>query len=262
MNPMMAPGGMVISPLPSWGIPWHLQPSNSQQFMMPQASPDPNFLAAHQQAMMFAKQAYQMAVAQQAMAAAGNEWESSTMSSSLGMGGMGGVGSMGGMGMGMGMFGQGQGVYGMGPMGMMGGTGGWMFPPPAARSSFYPGGARSDIGISTGDGGRSNVGWASRSAYGESFGPTADRSSRGFEGTSARPIRQERGDRFSGQPRQPQTATKSQGPQGDGGSSSRSRQRTSSVPHIPRTMSPPSRAGIDRKAPPPSSWKLGQGRGL
>jgi hypothetical protein len=34
-----------------------------------------NMMAAHQQAMMFAKQAYQMAVAQQAMAAAAEEWE-------------------------------------------------------------------------------------------------------------------------------------------------------------------------------------------
>ncbi|VDC04176.1 unnamed protein product [Peniophora sp. CBMAI 1063] len=38
---------------------------------------DPNMLAAHQHAMLIAKQTYQWAVAQQAMAAAGDEWERS-----------------------------------------------------------------------------------------------------------------------------------------------------------------------------------------
>jgi hypothetical protein len=56
---------------------------NPQHFMTPNPPPgsDIHFLAAHQQAMRIAKQTYQMAVAQQAMAAAGEEWErSSTVS--------------------------------------------------------------------------------------------------------------------------------------------------------------------------------------
>ncbi|KAH9926389.1 uncharacterized protein B0H18DRAFT_1005838 [Fomitopsis serialis] len=66
---------MMSSPMP-----WTNQPSgmmSPQPFMFPPVPPnaDPTFLAAHQQAMMFAKQAYQMAVAQQAMAAAEEEWE-------------------------------------------------------------------------------------------------------------------------------------------------------------------------------------------
>jgi hypothetical protein len=38
---------------------------------------DPSMMAAHRQAMAMAKQAYQMAIAQQAIAAAGDEWERS-----------------------------------------------------------------------------------------------------------------------------------------------------------------------------------------
>ena len=62
-----------------------------QQFMFtpPPPNADPAFLAAHQQAMLVAKQAYQFAVAQQAMQAAGDEWErGSNVSAFAGPGGM------------------------------------------------------------------------------------------------------------------------------------------------------------------------------
>jgi len=58
--------------------------------MVPSPPPgaDMHYLAAHQQAMMIAKQTYQMAVAQQAMAAAAEQWErSSNVSGIPGWGG-------------------------------------------------------------------------------------------------------------------------------------------------------------------------------
>src|SRR5260221_7266587 len=75
-NPPSGPGGWVpTQPMISPG-----------QFMIPQPS-NPSMMAAHQQAMMFAKQAYQMAVAQQAMAAAAEEWERGSALSGFGSGG-------------------------------------------------------------------------------------------------------------------------------------------------------------------------------
>lgn len=85
MNPMMGMGmpvGMGMR-LPQqtmpmmMGNPWIPQPNPMlQQFMgPPPQGTDPQLLVAHQHAMMVAKQAYQLAVAQQAMQAAGDEWE-------------------------------------------------------------------------------------------------------------------------------------------------------------------------------------------
>ena len=54
------------------GNPWMAQPN--QMLQQPQNT-DSQLLVAHQHAMMAAKQAYQLAVAQQAMQAAGEEWE-------------------------------------------------------------------------------------------------------------------------------------------------------------------------------------------
>ena len=68
-NPLMSGMNMAGFGMPSYGMP------------MPQMPPmggmmDPGgMMMAHQQAMMMAKQAYQYAVAQQAMQAAGDEWE-------------------------------------------------------------------------------------------------------------------------------------------------------------------------------------------
>ncbi|TFY51446.1 hypothetical protein EVJ58_g10561 [Rhodofomes roseus] len=80
----------LSSPMP-WSNP-QAPMMNPQQFMFTPVPPnaDPSFLAAHQQAMMFAKHAYQMAVVQQAMAAAEEEWErGSTAATSMLNGGGG-----------------------------------------------------------------------------------------------------------------------------------------------------------------------------
>lgn len=59
------------------GNPWISQPNPlMQQYVPPPPqNNDAQLLAAHQHAMMAAKQAYQLAVAQQAMQVAGEEWE-------------------------------------------------------------------------------------------------------------------------------------------------------------------------------------------
>ncbi|KAJ6530674.1 hypothetical protein B0H19DRAFT_1273665 [Mycena capillaripes] len=104
MNPMGMPM-MGFAGSPAAGIspagwagagPWQQQQPqmlSPAQFMLSPPAPapnsDPNFYAAHQQAMMIAKHAYQMAVAQQAMAAAGEEWERGSS-----VGGFGGRGSV------------------------------------------------------------------------------------------------------------------------------------------------------------------------
>ncbi|KIY69023.1 hypothetical protein CYLTODRAFT_489249 [Cylindrobasidium torrendii FP15055 ss-10] len=103
-----------------------LHPSQFMPGIPQQATGDAAFLAAHQHAMMYAKQAYQMAVAQQAMAAAADQWETY---SSMGMSTAGSA-------------------YGGG------GGSAW-----GTQSMYGGGGARSEYG---GGGG----GWGSQSAYG------------------------------------------------------------------------------------------------
>lgn len=125
---------------PSPGMPM----MGPQQFMTPPPPSDPRFLAAHQHAMMVAKQAYQMAVAQQALAAANEEWERGSSTSAFGMG----VNPMG-MGMPMPM-----GAMGMLPAGY--GMNYQMFP---STASMYAG---SVIGSDAGGG----MGWGTRSEYG------------------------------------------------------------------------------------------------
>ena len=84
MNPMigMGPMGMGMgTPQQNMqmmmGNPWMAQPNPALQRFIPSPpqSTNPQLLAAHHHAMMAAKQAYQLAVAQQAMQAAGDEWE-------------------------------------------------------------------------------------------------------------------------------------------------------------------------------------------
>lgn len=175
MNPMMN----LTPPTPmAWGRPNSgmmspgMSPMNMNpmgMFPAPPPNADPAFLVAHQQAMMVAKQAYQFAVAQQAMAQANEEWErGSTATSAFGGaastygggssygGGMGGMSPMGGMGMGMGGMNPMYPGYGMWP-------GPMMFP--STAQSMYAG---SVVGSDVGGGG----GWGSRSAYGD----TGDRS--------------------------------------------------------------------------------------
>ncbi|EJC98789.1 uncharacterized protein FOMMEDRAFT_129141 [Fomitiporia mediterranea MF3/22] len=148
-SPMM--GGMgpmgTMPGMPGMNMGMGLNPS---QFMVPTPPPgaDTAFLAAHQHAMRIAKQAYQYAVAQQAMAAAADEWERGSSVSAF---------TAPGAGMGTGMGG-----YGMAGMSNMWGGGTPMFP--AAPQSMYAG--------SNGMGAMSEAGWGTASVYGESFGPS------------------------------------------------------------------------------------------
>lgn len=252
MNPMMAnPMQMGFNPPQNGGQAWNNMAAWQQmqtpqmvtpsQFMLPPPT-DPNFFAAHQQAMMIAKQAYQMAVAQQAMMAAGDEWE---RGSSVGYAG-GGGGSV---------YGGSASVYGgsttspsmMGsPFGMnMGGNGGWGTPsmlfPPGPRS-MYGGGAQSEYGGSGGGGGNWN---SSRSVYGESFGPSTDRPRKSTAGQGGGKTRDS--GYFPPMPSMPQGQSNgtSRGPD--------RRSRTFSQPTSPQ----PNRTAPVRRAPPPSSWKAG-----
>jgi hypothetical protein len=132
----MGMGGMGM---PNFGLP-PVPPMPGMGMM----GADPAMMAAHHQAMMVAKQAYQMAVAQQAIAAAGDEWERSSN-----MGGYSGMPSrppsLFGMNMGMGM--------GMGsPMG-------------SPSPSMYGG---SMLGVNM----NMNGGNWGGSVYGENFGPS------------------------------------------------------------------------------------------
>ncbi|KAH9058273.1 hypothetical protein EDB87DRAFT_1685411 [Lactarius vividus] len=140
---------------------------------------DPRMFMAHQQAMMIAKQTYQLAVAQQAMRDAADEWERGSAISGWG-GGSGARSSIAapsvlGMGMNMGMNVNGVGPFGMPPGAWPAGGGG------SAARSMYAGSvyAASEIGGVPGGGGA--MGWSTtNSVYGESFGAPRDRSSRAF----------------------------------------------------------------------------------
>jgi serine/arginine repetitive matrix protein 2 len=240
-------------------------------YLMPPA--DPNFLAAHQHAMLYAKQAYQMAVAQQAMAAAGDEWERS--SSIGGYGGSSVINASSSPAMISPQF-------GMMPMGQ---GYGWSSPSsvylPSSSRSVYSGlvnggggasisNSRSELGV----GGPKN--WpSSRSSYGESFGPSLDQLGRkNAQGTSGHaqrdsvsslrapvmpaaqpqngrgsPVRSSNGQRDSTYlpPVSPMPASQFQN--GRGSPDGTPRLRTGSQP------ASPSRSTFVRKAPPPSSWK-------
>ncbi|KAG8830986.1 hypothetical protein FRC17_003941 [Serendipita sp. 399] len=92
-NPMMGmntPSMMPPSPMfhPMMPTGFSTPPIPAMSPMPPMMGMDPSMMMAHQQAMMAAKQAYQLAVAQQAMLAAGEEWERSSN-----MGGFSNMGS-------------------------------------------------------------------------------------------------------------------------------------------------------------------------
>ncbi|KAK2464895.1 hypothetical protein APHAL10511_002971 [Amanita phalloides] len=254
MNPMMGMGNgmhpMPMGSMPSWNGPWGntmgQQMLNPSQYMLPPV-PDPGLLAAHQQAMMIAKQAYQMAVAQQAAVAAGDEWERGSVVSGYGGGSMFGggrmpagpmsspygMGGMGGMGMGMNMN--------MMNMGSNWSSAGSTAFPPSSRSMF--GGisaSRSEYGGggAGGGGGGGGGGWNSaRSTYGEPFGPPTGRAPK--LGMSDRDWR-EPGHMPPVPPVPPQQAS----------SAGRTSART-------RTSSQPSsvKSAGQRRPAPPSSWK-------
>ena len=230
MNPMGAIN--VTPPTPMAWSPQTPQGMMNPMFPMPPQNADPAFLAAHQQAMMAAKQAFQMAVAQQALAAANEEWERGSTATSAfgGFGGMGGSmyggGSPTGFGMNMGM--------GMGmPWGMQ------MFP---SSQSMYAGSVigGSEIGVAAPARG---PGWASRSMYGEQggySGSAAERASMVFRNSQFLGGGG-RGGGFSG------ARSEIGGP-----TSGRSGQR-------PRVKTNPSDAPLPspnkhKTGPPPSSW--------
>ncbi|KAH8110588.1 hypothetical protein DFH11DRAFT_1690673 [Phellopilus nigrolimitatus] len=209
---------------------------NGQQFMVPTppAGADPAFLVAHQQAMLIAKQAYQYAVAQQAMAAAGDEWERGSSVS--------GFAPAGRMGIGGGGYGMGGGMNGMG--GMWGG-GGPMFP--AGPHSMYGG---SNVGATT-----SEAGWGAASVYGESFGPSMSASPRRSQAFGGGHVRNSSGG-------------------GNGGVGFPGTYQRSDIGHVQQAAASPSRnaprqktKSVPSNAPlpaqhrhsrgPPSSWKIG-----
>lgn len=282
---------------PSWA-PWMQQGQGSPTMMQPnQFGQDATFLAAHQQAMMIAKQTYQMAVAQQAIAAAGDEWErSSNVSGFPGAQGFGGSaygGSVyGGGGGGGSVYGGGGGgsVYGgsvssmpMNPnMGMlgMGGYGGmgmgmglpnaWpngLTVPSAPRSAYGGfGGAQSDYGGGSGGGG-----WGSRSAYGESLGPSPnDRSSRAFSSAPMPNLQQQQQQQqsyFASPPRSGGGRDRKAEPSGhsnraEAGSGSSGQRNNRPAPRqrtltAPSSSQPPAQHSSKKSrgaSPPPSSW--------
>ena len=161
---------------------------------------DPRVFAVHQQAMMIAKQTYQLAVAQQAMRDAADEWERGSAISGFTGGGRSSVGapSMLGMGMGMNMpmnmnmGGGGSGSGGNSMGGYPGLAGSFLMP---GTGGMWPGGAmpgfpgnppRPMYGYAASEFGGANSdrsgpgGWATSSVYGETFGAPRDRPSRPF----------------------------------------------------------------------------------
>jgi len=153
MGSRLSAANPMLSFTPASPMSWAPSPSvpmmGPQQFIAPPS--DPRFFAAHQHAMMVAKQAYQMAVAQQALAAANDEWERGSTTSAFTSVPMG----MNSMQMGMGMGAQ---MSGMGMGGMMPGGYGMNYPmfAPSAQSMY----AGSVVGSELG------VGWGSKSEYG------------------------------------------------------------------------------------------------
>jgi len=151
---------------------------------------DPRVFAVHQQAMMIAKQTYQLAVAQQAMRDAGDEWERGSATSGW-TGGRSSVSTPNmlnmGMGLNMNMGGGGMGGYSgaAGSFAMSGAGGMWPggaipgFPGNSART-MYTGNlyAASEIGGGGGNRAGGSGHWTTSSVYGESFGAPRDRSSR------------------------------------------------------------------------------------
>lgn len=262
LNPMMGMGlpmPMQMGFGPPNPVAWGGNMMQPSPFFMP-PPPDPKFLAAHQHAMMYAKQAYQMAVARQAMAAAGDEWERSSSVGGYGGNGMIGASSSPAM---MNPH------FGMIPMGQ---DYGWSGPSsvylPSSSRSMYNGPVNGGNSRSEYGGIRSPNNWSSsKSSYGESFGPSLDQfrqknsQSIGTSGHAQRdsvlssrvpimPAAQSQNGRAS--PVRSGNGQRDSAYQSGGGNSdSIPRPRTGSHP------ASPSRSTYGRKAPPPSSWKAG-----
>ncbi|KAG1779645.1 hypothetical protein EV702DRAFT_1195018 [Suillus placidus] len=216
INPMMGMDGtMPEMNAPAWGSWQQPMPTGMGPMIAPQFNPGQSFLAAHQHAMMIAKQAYQMAVAQHAMAVAGDEWERGSNvggGSVYGSGGGSVYSGMGGGGGGMGMLG----VPGMSMPGMMPNQ--W-----STGSAMFPGRISST---------QSEFGGGSRSVYGESFGPSM--SSRSSYAPAGYGVPNSAASAYGGGPR----------PRAKTGAS----QPANLQPNTPGRSS-------GRKVAPPSSWK-------
>lgn len=154
INPMIGMDGTLPGMnAHAWG-PWQQpMPTSMGPMIASQFSPDPTFFAAHQYAMMNAKRAYQMTVAQHAMALAGDEWE---RGSNIGSGSVygGGGGS----------------VY----SGMGGGGGGMLNVPGMSIPGMIPNQWSMGPVMFPGQisGTQSEFGGGSGSVYGQSFGPS------------------------------------------------------------------------------------------
>lgn len=245
-SPMMGAGMSPINVTPPTPMSFNapqtptgmFNPAAAGNFMFPMMPPnaDPAFMVAHQQAMLAAKQAFQMAVAQQALAAANEEWERGSSATSA-FGAYGGMGANGGMfpGMNMGMGGMGLGMGGPWQGGPM------MFP---SSQSMYGG---SVAGGSEHGGG--SPGWGSRSAYGEPSGyagspgeraSMAFRNSQYFGGG---------GGFGSGARSEVGGPTSARSGGGGGGGQQRPRTRTN-----PANEPLPTQHAKNKGGPPPSSW--------
>ena len=209
---------------------------------------DPRMFVAHQQAMMIAKQTYQLAVAQQAMREAGDEWERGSAVSGWGGGG-GSRSSMAapsvlGMGMNMGMnmnANLGGNPFSMPPGAWSGGGG-------SAARSMYAG----SVYAASEAGGGGAMGWSTtNSVYGESFGSPRDRSSRGFR---QGPTQQGGGGASSGLPKREGARQRTRtAPSSGGGQQSRaSVAANAAAGGVKRRGELPGLVGV---VSPPSSWK-------
>ena len=236
---------------------------------------DPRVFAVHQQAMMIAKQTYQLAVAQQAMRDAADEWERGSAISGWTGGGRSSVAapSMLGMGVGMNMpmnmnMGSGGGGSGGNSMGGYPGLAGSFLMPnsggmwPGGAVPGYPGNVpRSMYGYAASEfagAGGDRGGWATSSVYGEAFGTPRDRSSRAFRQSQ---VMQAGGSGGGGAAPTPTSSNLKRDREGG-----RPRTRTAPSglnPAAPRASS----AGVKKKGEgyglvgavsPPSSWKGSQ----
>ncbi|KAI0673930.1 hypothetical protein C8Q78DRAFT_661091 [Trametes maxima] len=245
-NPMMtggmgAVGPINVTPPTPMGFATPQTPQGmfnpGGNFMFPMGVPpnaDPVFLAAHQQAMLAAKQAFQMAVAQQALAAANEEWERGSTATSA----YGGFGMNGGMypgaaspGFGMNM---GMGLGWQNPM---------MFP---SSQSMYAGSVIGGSELGVNPAGR-GAGWGSRTAYGEQGGYTgsaAERASMVFRNSQF--LGGGAGGNFGSGAR-----SEIGGPTSGRGGGQRARTRTSPSDAPLPTQHANAKA---RGGPPPSSW--------
>lgn len=227
-NPMLSTGmGPMINATPPTPMNWSPQtPQGMMNPMFPMAgmqNTDPALLAAHQQAMFAAKQAFQMTIAHQALAAANEEWERGSTATSA----YGGFGGMGG-----GLFPGAQPGFGMNGMNMgIGMPWPMMFP---SSQSMYAGSVigGSEIGVTPP--GRAPD-WGSRSMFGEQgtySGSAAERASMVFRNSQLL---------------------------GNGGLSGARSEVGRPTSRRPRVKTNPSDAplpspGRNRGGPPPSSW--------